>query len=120
MRPLNPLHDQKREEIQAQMAEFKKRGGKIKPCTSEDNANYYGLPVTPSMSQRNRSSGGKPMHINPGSKYPWHSIEVGESFFVEGRSAAFMLPQKLQIHRRHEMKFDLADEDGGCRVTRIK
>lgn len=58
-----------RDKIAHDMAEYLKRGGKIKHCTSEDNANYYGLPVTPSMSQRKRSSGGKPMHINPDSAY---------------------------------------------------
>ncbi len=46
-----------------------KAGGTIKSCTSADNRNYAGMPVTPMMSQRKRSSGGKPMHINPDSAY---------------------------------------------------
>ncbi len=55
---------QESKELALKVSEWERRGGKIKHCTSADNANYYGLPVTPSMSQRKRSSGGKPMHIN--------------------------------------------------------
>ena len=120
MRPLNPLHEQKRMELQAQMAEFERRGGHVKHCTSADNRNHSGMPITPSMSQRNRSSGGKPMEIKRKKKYPWHETEVGQSFFVEGKYTTDMCSQAAEMNRRHGYVYRCRNEANGCTVMRVK
>lgn len=57
-------------------------------------------------------------------KYPWHDLDVGESFFVpnppkqaDGRTAPFVAAP----NRRYKPKrFSSKQENNGIRVTRIK
>lgn len=59
------------------------------------------------------------------SKYPWASMEVGDSFFVPGGKESTMSSARLVAQRRHEgCKFEVRevqelDEDGGA-VTGLR
>jgi hypothetical protein len=120
MNMITPEREAQRAQIAQDLKRFLKAGGKIKSCTIADNRNHAGMPVTPMMSQRKRSSGGKPMEITRKKKYPWHEIEVGESFFVLGRTVDHMSAQASQMRTRHGKVYSCRAEETGCTVTRVK
>jgi len=52
-------------------------------------------------------------------KYPWKTMEIGDSFFVE-RSAREMSSMIAHAGKRWGKKFTVRTVDGGSRVWRIK
>ena len=52
-----------------------------------------------------------------GSKYPWHILEIGQSFFVPGtKNNVTGIPVEL---KRRGYRITTRVVDGGCRVWRI-
>lgn len=108
-----------REDLSRDMAEYLKRGGKIKSCTSEDNAFQDQYTLSGTWLRHKDKRGPEPMAIHRSSKYPWH-IEVGESFWVMGKEPKFMRDKAREQHRRHARVYECRSENGGTRVTRVK
>lgn len=52
--------------------------------------------------------------------YPWHQMEVGDSFFVPGGVLKKLATAASATARRHPpLRFSLRTVDGGVRVWRI-
>ena len=53
-------------------------------------------------------------------KYPWLTLEVGDSFFVPGIKSASRISGQWWVQKRTGRKFTKRAVDGGVRVWRIK
>ncbi len=120
MRPLNPELEQRRAEIKQQMDAFKAAGGKIKSCTSEDNAFQDQYTLSGTWLRHKDKRGPEPMAIHRSSKYPWAKLEIGQSFWIGGKEPKYMADQAREQHRRHARVYECRSENGGTRVTRVK
>lgn len=52
-------------------------------------------------------------------KYPWDSMEVGDSFFVEGATVSKMAGNITHQKRRLGWRFSQRRQNGGVRVWRL-
>lgn len=70
-----------------------------------------GIPIPPKNSSRR----------GPVREYPWHLMEVGDSFFVEGDAAkrASVASSGSRYGVLHNMKFTNRKEGNGWRIWRI-
>ncbi len=120
MRWLNPELEQKRLEIKAQTEAFEKSGGKIKECTSADNkyCEHFVMDGDTKLVRKDRPV--DQFVIHRGTKYPWHTIEVGQSFYVHGKEAHYMSVQAEGVRRRSAKVYEVVTEPGGCRVKRVR
>ena len=59
-------------------------------------------------------------HIGAPARYPFSSMEIGDSFFVPGVTAATMSHRSLYWARKLKFKFKVRTVDGGCRVWRTE
>jgi hypothetical protein len=73
-----------------------------------------GIPLPPQRSNRNGRQGGW--------KYNWGAMEVGDSFFVPGRTAYSMRAVATQTPAKKypKWRFSIREVDGGARIWRIK
>lgn len=53
-------------------------------------------------------------------KYPWKTMEVGDSFFVTGAASHAFSGQACMAARRAGRRFTTRSLPNGCRVWRIK
>jgi len=53
-------------------------------------------------------------------KYPWASMGVGDSFFVDGVTRLTVRSAAYAAGKRHGMKFACRTVEGGTRIWRIK
>ena len=55
-------------------------------------------------------------------KYPWESMDVGDSFYVAGATVTLLSASAASWSRRHgrERKFATRTVNGGVRVWRVK
>ena len=64
-----------------------------------------------------------PVNNNPkkqrNCKYPWHSMQVGDSFFVADFTVSSFCSTAYSAGRRHGKKYTLRSMDGGVRVWRL-
>lgn len=58
-------------------------------------------------------------NADKGGKYPFHAMNVGDSFFVEGKKAFQMAGTVGQQQNRNGKRFTTRTVDGGTRVWRI-
>ena len=54
------------------------------------------------------------------SKYPWHAMEIGDSFFVADLTARGFAGSVYSAGKRSGKKFTVRAMDGGVRVWRIE
>jgi hypothetical protein len=52
------------------------------------------------------------------SKYPWHSMQVGDSFFVADFTVKQLAGTAYAAAKRHSTKYTIRSIDGGVRVWR--
>ena len=52
-------------------------------------------------------------------KYPWHELEIGDSFFVSEIKVISISSSANSYGTRTGKKFTIRSVDGGCRVWRI-
>lgn len=57
-------------------------------------------------------------------KYPWDSLEIGDSFLADGRQVAFgslyNYNKKMKARKQKQIKIETRKEGDKCRVWRIK
>lgn len=53
-------------------------------------------------------------------KYPWEALEIGDSFFVNGKRATLLSSAKGHTERKTGRKFTTRSVEGGCRVWRVE
>ena len=61
-----------------------------------------------------------PDRLSRGRKYPWDELEVGDSFFVEGKKFEPLRVSAAQIGKAKARKFIARQVDGGVRVWRVE
>lgn len=52
-------------------------------------------------------------------KYPWREMEVGDSFFVAGKTSATLNNSRVNAQKSTRFKFKLKNVEGGVRVWRV-
>jgi hypothetical protein len=52
-------------------------------------------------------------------KYPWREMEIGDSFFVEGKTSSSLYSALSYAGSRNNLKFTVRKVQGGCRAWRI-
>lgn len=120
MNMITPEREAQRAQIAQDLKRFLKAGGKIQKCTSADNryCEHYQAVGETKLVRKDRPV--DQFVIYRGTKYPWHSIEVGQSFYVHGKEAHYMSVQAEGVRRRNAKVYEVITEPGGCRVTRVK
>ncbi len=69
---------------------------------------------------KKRPGGRGPSGGNRKRKYPFESMDVGDSFFVEGEDTQGKAAGAAKSHGRyHNLKFAARTVDGGVRIWRI-
>lgn len=53
-------------------------------------------------------------------KYPWSSLEVGDSFFVPGKTVKTFASQVATAQKKRDCKLRARNVDGGVRVWRVE
>ena len=62
---------------------------------------------------------GVPIPVGRRSKYPWRDMEVGDSFFVRGKTSATLNGARVNAQNGTRFKFKLKNVEGGVRVWRV-
>ena len=60
-----------------------------------------------------------PSHVTGRMKYPWSEMEIGDSFFIEGKHTRNITGAAQNYGSHHNIKFTCRTVDGGVRVWRI-
>ena len=60
-----------------------------------------------------------PMYRAKSEKYPWRSMELGDSFFIPDKTSKHLGSAALAAGKRHGRKFSVRTVDGGVRIWRV-
>lgn len=62
---------------------------------------------------------GVPLPVHRNNIYPFEALEVGDSFFLSGKSQDFISGSASHYARKLSRRFTVRNVDGGVRVWRV-